>query len=982
MFLLAVGVRLALWTQPKYSSAQFEEALEGLMARHFLKGEITPFLWGQTYLGTLETYFMAFFFWLFGSSMVTLRIGPFLVSLASLAGVYFLGRELFNRKIACLALFFLAVPPFLFLHLSLMTYTGYHSSVALGALVMLLTYRMLFRRGEVARPSLHYLAIGFLCGLMFWLHPFTISFSGATLLLFLACEKNFWRGRGILLFVAGGLIGAAPLIGWNLTHRFATFASEVTGHEAHPGFNRLIHILILKVPYILGMERRGWQKIVFWILYAPFYLFLFVASARAFLNLLRRGNAKWDAASFLAFYFAMGVAAMLMFQYNNPRYLFPLYATAPLLLAYCWSAWENKSRWIAPAAMALLVGINLNNISASLRQKDTRPDPAPVIAFLESQNIRHVYGEGRLVWPMAFQSAEKITGSDMIYCAHTPYYRAGLPVNMAPHFNFGREVALAENIALIAHDNFPEWPAARIQYGLKSLGAEFKIKTIGNYTVFYDLVPPAFSFSRITGPDAFKVNSSVSADKLSLATDQNLSTYWTTGRHQKKGDLLEIDFGRPTALGKISILAGDKPLESPHSFIVQVTSDGKYWKRTLKFLVDPMRFDWVGKNPRCNTDHALHLYFSGEKVLKARIVLTEDSRLKWSVAELLVFEAGSNSPEASSGLAPEEAVSLIEKNKATAVYASDFNLLRLQKILPEKIYSPNLFERWLAPLCQSSGRVDFSRVNAFWVASGEAAQLKKDLERLRIPVERLAAKGGEEFWLGRGSALPAGPWMLWKEQRLFSYFDKNEYLQLLAVGEEEWKNGRLESAENCWREALRKYPFSATGYFLLKERLLERKDEKGLAVLEKKWKPIYEPKFPRQEKFGKLVRLVGVTLPEKKEIQPGGKVRIECEWECMKQMAGSWQIFVHFEGADGARFQADHVPPGGGEPDGRWLPGERVADIFEAEVPERLPSGNYQIWIGWFDAKKKKGRLPVFAPDGKKIGSRLKIGELVYAPRR
>src|SRR5258706_13210530 len=114
LFLLAVGVRLAFWLHPQYERAQFEEALEGLMARHFLKGEHTPFLWGQTYLGTLETYFISFFFWLFGSSMVTLRIAPFLVSIASLVSVYFLGRTLFNRKVACLALFFLAVPPVLF----------------------------------------------------------------------------------------------------------------------------------------------------------------------------------------------------------------------------------------------------------------------------------------------------------------------------------------------------------------------------------------------------------------------------------------------------------------------------------------------------------------------------------------------------------------------------------------------------------------------------------------------------------------------------------------------------------------------------------------------------------------------------------------------------------------------------------------------------------------------------------------------------
>jgi len=111
LLIVAFALRWAFAHLPPYLTASYEEASVGLMARHILQGDFIALWWGQPYGGTLETYLQSLFFLMFGSSIEIMRLVSCLIALCGLCGTYFLGRTLFNGKIALLAVLFLAVPP-------------------------------------------------------------------------------------------------------------------------------------------------------------------------------------------------------------------------------------------------------------------------------------------------------------------------------------------------------------------------------------------------------------------------------------------------------------------------------------------------------------------------------------------------------------------------------------------------------------------------------------------------------------------------------------------------------------------------------------------------------------------------------------------------------------------------------------------------------------------------------------------------------
>jgi 4-amino-4-deoxy-L-arabinose transferase-like glycosyltransferase len=131
------------------------------------------------------------------------------------------------------------------------------------------------------------------------------------------------------------------------------------------------------------------------------------------------------------------------------------------------------------------------------------------------------------------------------------------------------------------------------------------------------------------------------------------------------------------------------------------------------------------------------------------------------------------------------------------------------------------------------------------------------------------------------------------------------------------------------------------------------------------------PQQPQHEVHADLegkVELVGYDLPP--ELDRGRKFKITLYYKVNAPIAGTYKIFVHFDGP-GTRFNADHVPLTGKFPTNYWVPGYYIIDEFEAE-PDRAtaPAGYYQIYSGmWLgDARLK---VASGAQDGE---NRVKLG--------
>src|SRR5262245_36211469 len=114
-----------------------DEAIIGLMARHILQGERPIFFWGQNYMGAFQAYFVAPFFAVFGSSVVTLHLSILLLILGFLAALYFVARAAYGPVVGILTLAWLAIGPALSLARELDTIGGYQEMLLLSALIVL-----------------------------------------------------------------------------------------------------------------------------------------------------------------------------------------------------------------------------------------------------------------------------------------------------------------------------------------------------------------------------------------------------------------------------------------------------------------------------------------------------------------------------------------------------------------------------------------------------------------------------------------------------------------------------------------------------------------------------------------------------------------------------------------------------------------------------------------------------------------------------
>jgi len=221
--------------------------------------------------------------------------------------------------------------------------------------------------------------------------------------------------------------------------------------------------------------------------------------------------------------------------------------------------------------------------------------------------------------------------------------------------------------------------------------------------------------------------------------------------------------------------------------------------------------------------------------------------------------------------------------------------------------------------------------------------------------------------------------MVWKEGLLFHYLSRKESLQFLEEAESEWDKTHLGIAKKLFYASLSKYPTSMA-YFRLKDCLWQLRDERGLKKLEREWKSVFEPQLVRDEIFEEKLKLVGVNPPPS-IVSLGEKIKLACFWQSLKPIKKELAVFIHFEGPEGSLFQGDHFPFQKKIATNKMIQKEVIGDFFEVTVPKNIPSGTYKIYTGWWDIFGTKKRLMILDSSGKKVGSRLKIGEIVCEER-
>ncbi|HEY7142191.1 MAG TPA: hypothetical protein VIE44_19015, partial [Methylomirabilota bacterium] len=95
-----------------YENISGDDATVALMAKHILSGENLPvFFYRQSFMGSLNGFHMVPALFVFGPSVLLVRLNAVAWSLLFPLGLYVLARRLYDESAARVTLLLAAVPP-------------------------------------------------------------------------------------------------------------------------------------------------------------------------------------------------------------------------------------------------------------------------------------------------------------------------------------------------------------------------------------------------------------------------------------------------------------------------------------------------------------------------------------------------------------------------------------------------------------------------------------------------------------------------------------------------------------------------------------------------------------------------------------------------------------------------------------------------------------------------------------------------------
>lgn len=210
-----VGYRLVLmlFTIPASNS---DEATFGLAALHIAAGTERPvFLYGQQYMGTVESYLAAPLLGLLGPSWPVLRLPLLALYALFLWLIHRLTRRIGSPWFATLIVGLLALGPERVVRDQL-TVVGGRPEGKVAVLLMLLVVVGLARQ-TIRHRRLAVGLFGLLAGVSFWSDWLILPYVGATTLALLWAARRDLLGWAGALLVAGFTLGIAPMIGYYRT---------------------------------------------------------------------------------------------------------------------------------------------------------------------------------------------------------------------------------------------------------------------------------------------------------------------------------------------------------------------------------------------------------------------------------------------------------------------------------------------------------------------------------------------------------------------------------------------------------------------------------------------------------------------------------------------------------------------------------------------------------------------------------------------
>ena len=482
-----------------------DEAVVALMARHIMRGERPLFFYGQAYMGSLDAYFVAGGFSLFGEHVWVVRAVQITLYLLTLSLVYlFVLRAFRSPRMAAIAALLMALPSVNQTLYTTVSLGGYGEALLIGTLTMALCLPP--ASGRVG--PLRSLVLGLLVGIGLWVFPLSLTMSLPAIFTLVWFAKRTMRWRDLASCAGMGLVGAwlgmRPWVtSYTLFGQSAVtelFGGAIAGSGTATAWGaigpRLANLIVFGSTVVAGIRPPWAITWLFWPLAPIAIMFLLGTIAYGLVKLREKSEAA------PARWMVFGAALLLCIAFvltpfgGDPtgRYFLPLGVCLAIGGADMLEAlWRTRPRW----AMAALAGVLVFNLGATFQcaranppglttqfdpvaQIDTRALPG-LIAFLRAHGETRGYTNYWVEYPLAF-----LSGEELIYVARLPYHEdmryTERDDRYAPYDDL---VAASEHVAYITTRH----PAldARLREEFRQNGITFQETVIGEYRVFWGL---------------------------------------------------------------------------------------------------------------------------------------------------------------------------------------------------------------------------------------------------------------------------------------------------------------------------------------------------------------------------------------------------------------------------------------------------------------------------------------------------------------
>lgn len=493
ILLILGGLAERAYLLVKYRDLWFcsDEANLGLMVLRLIqRGEFHLFITGESYGGCLGVLTATFFTLLTGSHFLALKLTALFYFVMFSVGLYLLGKTLFDRLTALIAVFLVSLAAPSFLVVLGTRERGPHGE-ALAISVFALWLAVVATRS--ARPRRLYFLWGLLAGFGWYTYYATVL----TLLptgLFIVIQElrsNPERSRWFVHLwtrlapiVAGALIGSLPywIFVWS-TRTLPPFSRSLLHLDL---LGRVAKFVISAFPALVGAH-WGFLATNIVPFFSKFIIYAYALSVAAFLWMGFRNRFRSPALLAIGLQLVLCPVIFCASSFaqfaEEPRYVAGLYCSLPLVLA--WAAVRLlKYSTILGAALPLIVGtaalIGAIETPAAVFNTIYDEPIAPLSHFLEEHNLRHFHANYWITYRLMFESTpDPFTPPPLV--GTTDFH-----IVKNRYADYTEEVMRDPNAAYVTWTE--ETPEFEQQMAME--GRTYRRREVGRVTVFYSLDPP------------------------------------------------------------------------------------------------------------------------------------------------------------------------------------------------------------------------------------------------------------------------------------------------------------------------------------------------------------------------------------------------------------------------------------------------------------------------------------------------------------